>query len=63
MFQSTPRNHEQTMSAVAKYDLFALKAYVDELDATLQAAVDDGTIIAVTWEKKDAIVSKFVAGN
>lgn len=51
------------MSAVAKYDLFALKAYVDELDATLQAAVDDGTIIAVTWEKKDAIVSKFVAGN
>ena len=42
---------------IPQYTLEEMEHYLDALDAGIQAAVDDGTLIKCTFAKKEAIVS------
>ena len=44
-------------SKIAQYTLQEMELYVDTLDAAIQAAVVDGTLIETTFAKKEEIVS------
>ncbi|KJA19254.1 hypothetical protein HYPSUDRAFT_204660 [Hypholoma sublateritium FD-334 SS-4] len=45
------------MSNIANFTRDEMIAYVDALDAEFQAAVDNGTILQVTLDKKDAVMA------
>lgn len=48
---------QSVQSKIALYTQQEMEVYVDALDAAIQAAVEDGTLIETTYAKKEEIVS------